>query len=160
MGCETPSPGSKCPAGDVIRAGTGRWAGPDFARAPRFADPSKSGIDALAGVPPTGGGWWEYHTFSARFTTELPPCSRNHSAPRAPTELPRLGFVSALPSDTQTGVSATTTAHRPDNSGCRPAIARRAEHIARPRHPRFDPPTHNGSLPPRPFRTAQPGWLG
>src|SRR5260221_13528305 len=115
MGCQTPSPGSKCPAGDVIRAGTGRWAGPDFARAPRFADPSKSGIDALAGVPPTGGGWGEDHTLSARVTTGLSPRSRNPSAPPAPTGLPRPGVVSARPHGTHTGGSATTTAHRPPN---------------------------------------------
>src|SRR5258708_12765112 len=97
MGCQTPSPGSKCPAGDVIRAGTGRWAGPDFARAPRFADPSKSGIDALAGVPPTGGGWWEYHTFSAPFPPELPPCPPNHPAPPAPTQPPSTPFAPPPP---------------------------------------------------------------
>src|SRR5258708_33055182 len=107
MGCQTPSPGSKCPAGDVIRAGTGRWAGPDFARAPRFADPSKSGIDALAGVPPTGGGWWGDHTFSAPVTTERPPCSRDHSAPPAPTELPRTAVVRTRPRAPPNGVRAT-----------------------------------------------------
>ena len=31
------------------------------------------GIEDFGGVPPTGGGWWEYHWFSAQLTMELPP---------------------------------------------------------------------------------------
>ena len=52
-----------------------------------------------ARAPPTFGWWWEYQVFSAQTTMDAPPCSRNHSAARAPMELPRAGLVSALPSE-------------------------------------------------------------
>src|SRR5260221_1717396 len=122
-GCQTPSPGRRSPAGEVIRRGTGRCAGPNLVRA-FLADPPRSGIDPLAGAPPTGGWWWEYQTFSTQFTMGLPPCMRNHSAARAPGEEPRPGLVSAFPSDTQTGVSPGTTAQTPHRTGWRPPPVR------------------------------------
>ena len=67
-------------------------------------------MEPLAGVPPTGGGWEEYQAFSAQLTTGLAPCSRAHSANRAETEVPRLGLVSALSSETQTGMRPTAMA--------------------------------------------------
>ena len=84
-----------------------------------------------AGVPPTGGGWWEYHRFSAQLTMPLPPWPRNHSAPRAATEVPSPGSARALPSEIQTGVSSTTAASTAVATGCRPAIVRRAARIRR-----------------------------
>src|ERR1035441_9942345 len=57
-------------------------------------------IAPAGGVPPTGGGWWLYHSFSTQFTTGAPPCPRTHSEKREPTELPSAGLISAPPSDT------------------------------------------------------------
>jgi len=50
-------------------------------------------------VPPTGGGWWLYHSFSTQFTTLAPPLLLAHSASRALNELPRAGFKSAPPNE-------------------------------------------------------------
>src|ERR1700722_2775722 len=63
-----------------------------------------------ARVPPTFGWWWEYHSFSAQTTMGAPPCPRNHSAARAPMELPRAGLVSALPSEKATQMIKTPKA--------------------------------------------------
>src|SRR5579859_3570432 len=53
-GCQTPSPASSCPAGDVIRRGAGRCAVAASA-GPPAAGPRRGMADG-AGVPPTGGG--------------------------------------------------------------------------------------------------------
>ena len=58
------------------------------------------GLRPAGGLPPTGGGWWLYHSFSTQFTTGAPPCPRTHSEKRAPTELPRAGLSRAPPSET------------------------------------------------------------
>ena len=49
-------------------------------------------IEPGGSVPPTGGGWWLYHSFSAQFTMLAAPWPRAHSANRALSELPSAGF--------------------------------------------------------------------
>src|SRR5258708_6705886 len=152
-----PPPGRGRPAGEVLRRGTGRCAGPNLVRA-FLADPPRSGIDPLAGAPPTGGWWWEYQTFSTQFTMGLPPCMRNHSAARAPGEEPRPGLVSAFPSDTQTGVSASTTAQTADRTGWRPTTVRRARRISRRRARLRDQRAQRASPRWRPAWPGAGGW--
>ena len=76
---------------------------------PTSAERSVEGCMPFDGVPPTGGGWWEYQTFSAQLTTPPPPWSRAHSANLALTLLPSDSLVRAMPADTQIGVAASTT---------------------------------------------------
>src|ERR1017187_506940 len=80
-----------------IGEGGGRWASP----APTVAvDACGARIAPAGGLPPTGGGWWLYHSFSTQFTTGAPPCPRTHSEKREPIELPSAGLTRAPPSET------------------------------------------------------------
>ena len=63
-----------------------------------------------ARVPPTLGWWWEYHSFSTQTTMDAPPWPRNHSAARAPMEVPRAGLVSAPPSEMASQMKKTPNA--------------------------------------------------
>jgi hypothetical protein len=58
-----------------IGVGGVRWTGTDADLAVTFrpAVEPGSGIAPFAGFPPTGGGWWEYHVFSAHVTMDPPP---------------------------------------------------------------------------------------
>src|ERR1700730_18301360 len=80
----------------TIGAGAGRWG-----------TAATTGVVATFGlwiVPaargaPTWGWWWGDHWVSAPTTIDAPPCPRNHSAARAPKELPSAGLVTALPKE-------------------------------------------------------------
>ena len=61
---------------------------------------------SAGGRPPTGGGWWAYHSFSTQLTIPDPPCWRAHSANRTLTELPRAWSVRAPPRDTANHTSS------------------------------------------------------
>src|ERR1017187_2168102 len=79
-----------------IAVGGDRWGGPAVVVA---AAPCGTRIAPAGGLPPTGGGWWLYHSFSTQFTMLAPPWSRAHSEKREVNELPRAGFVRAPPSE-------------------------------------------------------------
>src|ERR1700732_881032 len=80
-----------------IGSGGGRWASPEAAVA---ADACGAWIAPAGGFPPTGGGWWMYHSFSTQFTTGAPPCPRTHSEKREAIEVPSAGLTRAPPSET------------------------------------------------------------
>jgi hypothetical protein len=96
----------------AMGGGGARWLGIFTAPAVavvRVADEANRGIEGLAGLPPTGGGWWEYHWFSIHDTSELPPWSLAHSASRPGTVEPRPGSEMADPTDHHTGERRTAT---------------------------------------------------
>jgi hypothetical protein len=92
--------------------GTERWAGAAVEIGPGCRDSDRVGMADLAGLPPIGGGWWLYHSFSAHVTMDAPPWPRNHSASRAGTLVPSPGSVSADPNDHHSGVSRTVIARK------------------------------------------------
>jgi hypothetical protein len=63
-------------------------------------------------VPPTGGGWWLYHSFSAQLTMLAAPWVLAHSAKRELTELPRAGLSSAPPREKTIQTKTTARASR------------------------------------------------
>src|SRR5258708_7044024 len=81
MGCQTPSPGSKCPAGDVIRAGTGRWAARiSPGRRASLTPPSQGSMPWPACHRPAGDG--------GSTTRSRPGSRRNFPRARGTTQRP------------------------------------------------------------------------
>src|ERR1700730_2534872 len=76
----------------VVGAGAGRWGGPDVLVA---TWPWGRVMAPLGGLPPTGGWWWLYQTFSPHRTIPPPPWPRAHSVNRALIDVPSPGLVSA-----------------------------------------------------------------
>src|ERR1700731_4799124 len=108
-GDHCPSPGIAVLENGVMAAGGGRWAGPVATLRGRTVTFL---IAPAGGLPPTGGLWWLYQTFSTQFTTLAPPFWRAHSAKRDATDVPRDGSVSAVPSEipSHTSSPASSTA--------------------------------------------------
>ena len=67
------------------------------------------GMAPAAGLPPLGGAFHVYQTFSVQVTMPPPPWSRTHSVSRVPTVGPRAGLVAAWPADAQIGDSRIIT---------------------------------------------------
>src|ERR1039458_3173816 len=108
VGLQLPSPAKAGRANGVSGAGTGRCAEESRRRPVALTLVCCCvGRASAKGRPPTGGWWWGDHQFSAVFTTEPAPLSRNHSAKRAGTESPSAGLVSAPPREAHTGVRST-----------------------------------------------------
>ena len=83
-------------------------------------------IAPFDGLPPTGGWWCEYQTFSIQLTTLAAPCSRNHSAARAPTDEPLAGSLSADPNEMPNGIMSPRKRTNPTSKTRRRLRFRRA----------------------------------
>ena len=82
-------------------------------------------------VPPIGGGWWLYHSFSAQFTMLEAPCPLAHSANRELNELPSAGLMSAPPRENVSQMKNT-----PKLSSKTASMRRRRRLLRRPRRRR------------------------